>query len=110
MKLAQWLSGGVLPFLLLTAGAFFTISIGWHLLRHPGRCLAAVGAKGRKSALRALSVALAGTLGVGNIAGVATAIVLGGAGAVFWMWVSALLAMMLKYAEILLAVKHRRSS
>lgn len=55
-----------------------------------------------------MTVALAGTLGVGNIVGVASAITLGGAGAIFWMWVSALCAMALKYAEITLALRHRR--
>lgn len=59
---------------------------------------------------RALTLALAGTLGVGNIVGVASAIAMGGAGAIFWMWVSAAVAMILKYAEVLLAVTHRRTS
>ncbi len=53
-------------------------------------------------------MALAGTLGVGNIVGVAGAIAVGGFGAIFWMWVSALFAMVLKYAEIVLAISHRR--
>jgi len=56
------------------------------------------------SPLRALTVALAGTLGVGNITGVAAAILLGGSGALFWMWVSALCTMLIKYAEVYLAV------
>ena len=59
---------------------------------------------------RALTLALAGTLGVGNIVGVASAIAMGGAGAIFWMWVSAAVAMILKYAEVLLAVTHHRTS
>ncbi|MBQ4067139.1 MAG: amino acid carrier protein, partial [Clostridia bacterium] len=58
---------------------------------------------------RALSQALAGTLGVGNMTGVATAICQGGPGAVFWMWVSALVAMSIKYFEVGLAVKTRVS-
>ncbi len=58
--------------------------------------------------MKALSIALAGTLGVGNIVGVATALYLGGAGAIFWMLFSALVAMVLKYAEIVLALRHRR--
>ena len=62
------------------------------------------------SPFSSLSVALAGTLGVGNISGVAVAISLGGAGAVFWMLVSALLGASLKYAEAYLAVKHRCES
>ncbi len=57
---------------------------------------------------KAMLVALAGTLGVGNIAGVASAIAIGGAGAVLWMLVSAVAALPLKYAEIVLAVRHRR--
>lgn len=57
-----------------------------------------------KNPFRAMTVALAGTLGVGNIVGVATAVHLGGAGALFWMWVSALFAAMLKYGETVLAV------
>ena len=59
------------------------------------------------SPFEAVCTALAGTVGTGNIAGVALAISMGGPGAVFWMWVSALLGMGLKYAEICLAVKYR---
>ncbi|MBQ8340941.1 MAG: amino acid carrier protein [Clostridia bacterium] len=104
----QVLTGVILPLLLLAAGAWFAVTVGRRLIRHPRRCLAAMGGKEKGSALRALSVALAGTLGVGNIAGVATAIVLGGAGAIFWMWISACLAMFLKYAEIVLAMRYRQ--
>ena len=104
----QILLGVVLPLLLMGAGAFFAVSLGKILLRHPRRTWRALRGEGDGSAARALAVALAGTLGVGNIAGVATAMVLGGAGAVFWMWISALLAMLLKYAEIVLAVRTRR--
>lgn len=56
---------------------------------------------------QAVSTALASTVGTGNIAGVATAIVSGGPGAVFWMWVSAFFGMMTKYAEVVLAVHFR---
>ena len=59
------------------------------------------------SPFQALSVALAGTLGVGNISGVAIALSLGGAGAIFWMWVSALCAMIIKYSEVVLALHYR---
>lgn len=55
----------------------------------------------------AMSAALAGSMGIGNIAGVATALTLGGPGAIFWMWVSALFGMMTKYAEILLGYRFR---
>lgn len=60
------------------------------------------------SPYRAVSSALASSIGTGNIVGVATAIAAGGAGAVFWMWVSAIFGMAIKYAEIFLAVKFRR--
>lgn len=63
--------------------------------------------QGAISPFQATATALAGAMGTGNIAGVATAIVSGGPGAVFWMWASSLFAMALKYAEILLAVKFR---
>jgi AGCS family alanine or glycine:cation symporter len=62
------------------------------------------------SPFRALTLALAGTLGVGNLVGVANAVAIGGAGAIFWLWISALVAMILKYAEIVLAVLHRRAT
>lgn len=63
--------------------------------------------EGGVSPFEAVCTALAGTVGTGNIAGVVLAITLGGPGAVFWMWVSALLGMGTKYVEIYLAVKYR---
>lgn len=65
------------------------------------------GAEGDVSHFKALMTALAATIGNGNIAGVATAITLGGPGAIFWMWIVGLLGMATKYAEALLAVKYR---
>jgi len=59
------------------------------------------------SSFKALCMALSNTLGVGNIAGVAMAIALGGPGAVLWIWIAALLALVIKYAEITLGVKYR---
>jgi len=59
------------------------------------------------SSLQSACTALSATVGTGNIAGVAGAISLGGAGAVFWMWISALLGMAVKYAEIALAIRYR---
>lgn len=58
-------------------------------------------------AFHALCTALSATVGTGNIAGVATAIVLGGPGALFWMWMTALVGMVTKYSEAVLAVKYR---
>ena len=63
--------------------------------------------EGSVSPFQAVTTALAGTIGTGSIAGVATALVLGGPGAVFWMWISALLGMVTKYSEIVLAIKFR---
>ena len=62
------------------------------------------------SPFQAVTTALAGTIGTGSIAGVSTALVLGGPGAVFWMWISALLGMVTKYSEIVLAVNFREKS
>ena len=66
--------------------------------------------KGDISPFQALTTALAATIGTGNIAGVATAITLGGPGAIFWMWVSAFFGMATKYAEVVLAVHYRQNS
>ena len=62
---------------------------------------------GKISAFEAMSTALAGSMGIGNIAGVASALVAGGPGAIFWMWVSSLFGMMTKYAEIVLGYRYR---
>lgn len=66
--------------------------------------------KGAVTQLQALSTALAATIGTGSIAGVATAIFYGGPGAVFWMWMSALVGMMTGCAEKILAVRYREKS
>ena len=63
--------------------------------------------EGEVTPFQALSTALAATVGTGNIAGVTGAIAVGGPGAVFWMWLSALFGMVTKYAEVVLAVKYR---
>jgi len=72
--------------------------------RHPP-----AGAAGDISPYAALMTALAATVGIGNIAGVATAIAIGGPGALFWMWMTALVGMATKYAEVLLAVHYRET-
>jgi len=64
-------------------------------------------AEGDISHFQALMTALSATVGVGNIAGVATAIAVGGPGALFWMWVTGLLGMATKYSEAVLAIKYR---
>lgn len=65
------------------------------------------GKEGEVSSFGALCMALSATIGTGNIVGVATALVAGGPGALFWMWIAALLGTATKYAECLLAIKYR---
>ncbi len=92
-------------------GVFLIIYLRPFFVTKPRKMLAALRSDGSKdgvSPLRAMTVALAGTLGVGNIAGVASAIYIGGSGAIFWMLVSAVAALPIKYAEIVLAVRHRK--
>lgn len=104
--------GMLLPIVILISGGFFLLYLKGFFLRHPIRTLRAMFSreKGAKhSPLFELSLSLAGTLGVGNIAGVAVALAVGGAGALFWMWISALLSMILKYAEIVLGLRYRRA-
>lgn len=64
-------------------------------------------AEGTLSHFQALMTALAATIGIGNIAGVATAIAVGGLGALFWLWVTAFIGMIIKYGEAILAVRYR---
>ena len=66
-----------------------------------------VAGEGEVTPFQALTTALAATVGTGNIAGVTGAIFIGGPGAVFWMWIAALVGMMTKYAEVVLAVNYR---
>lgn len=84
----------------------FGVKIWWRATA--GQLLRSGQSSGGLSALQTLSTALAATLGTGSIAGVATALTWGGPGSVFWMWVSALLAMMTGWAEKALSVSLRR--
>jgi AGCS family alanine or glycine:cation symporter len=107
--------GPAMLILLLGTGVFLTIGLrGMTITRIPyafGQLL-----KGRKgsgegeiSPFNALMTALSSTVGTGNIAGVATAIGIGGPGALFWMWCAALVGMATKYAEAVLAVNYRET-
>ncbi|KAB1654518.1 sodium:alanine symporter family protein [Pseudoclavibacter chungangensis] len=100
--------------LLLGTGIYMTFRLGFVQLRGlgPGLSLGLIrrsdeGSSGDVSQYKALATALAATVGTGNIAGVATAVALGGPGAIFWMWVSGLFGMSLKYSESFLAVRFR---
>lgn len=66
--------------------------------------------EGEVTAFQAVATALAATVGTGNVAGVATAIALGGPGAIFWMWIAAILGMTTKFAEVVLAVNFREKT
>ena len=109
-----WGPALLIPLLLLT-GVYLTIvlrALQFHKLGH-ALWLALVkrkedGYAGDISHYEALSVALSATVGVGNIAGVATAIFLGGPGALLWMWVTGLVGMATKYSEAFLGVRFRR--
>lgn len=101
----------ITPILLILCGGYFAVRLRLFYFLHPARTVKEMLKRRRSggiSPFRAVTLALAGTLGVGNIAGVASSIAIGGYGSVFWMWVSALVAMVLKYAEITLAIRHRR--
>ena len=109
--LNEYIFGVSVPVILICAGVFYGMRLGWFHLRHTVRIFRVLTERGSgsgTSSARALSLALAGTLGVGNIVGVSAAIASGGFGAIFWMWVSAFFAMILKYAEIVLALRYRR--
>ena len=95
------------PAAILVCGTATLIRIRAFFVLHPLRTARILFSGGKSSGVgswAALSVSLAGVLGVGNIAGVCVAMALGGPGAIFWMWVSALLSMPLKYAEVYLGV------
>lgn len=112
----QYILGAAVPALLILCGVVFCFKLEFFHFRHPIKLLSrAVGrsesaGRGGTSRAGALCMALAGTLGTGNIVGVALAICGGGAGALFWMWVSAGAAMIVKYAEITLALDSRTLS
>ncbi len=117
-EMGDFLWGGPLLAAFLAAGLWYSFGSGFfQIFGLPVWWKTTVGSlfrrkKGRTEGrgvtqLQALSTALAATVGTGSIAGVATAIVYGGPGAVFWMWMSALLGMAVSCAEKTLAVRHR---
>jgi len=105
--------GPPMMILLIGVGCYLTLRLGFIQFRGFGRGFRMVlgkepGAEGEISHFQALSSALSATIGVGNIVGVATAILVGGPGAVFWMWMTALVGMGTKYSSCLLSVKYRK--
>lgn len=100
--------------LILGVGLYFSFRTRFLQVRKLGFSLSTIWRKLREkpepggvSPFQAVCTALAATVGTGNIAGVAGAIAIGGPGAIFWMWIAALLGMVVKYAEVVLAVRYR---
>lgn len=105
--------GPPLLILLLGLGVYYTIIFKGLQIRYLPRAMKLAFGRQEESThgdithFQSLMTALAATLGIGNIAGVATALMAGGVGALFWMWIVAILGMIVKYAEAILAVKFR---
>lgn len=109
----------VTPVALLLAGVYFAVRLRFFFVLHPRRLLRGLFGKKKTTAVdagvagkppspfRAACIAMAGTIGVGNITGVSLALLTGGPGAIFWMWICAFAAMLLKYAEITLSMDSR---
>jgi len=110
-----WVWGAPLLILLMGIGIYLTVVLKGLQFRYLGYALKLVlfpkksdnKGDGDISHFASLMTALAATIGIGNIAGVATAVTVGGFGALFWMWVTALIGMAIKYAEAILAIKYR---
>ena len=105
------------PFLLLSVGIFFTLYLGFPQIRYFKHAIGITtgrfdkdGAKGDTSHFQALATALSGTVGTGNIGGVALALHLGGPAALFWMWVTAFFGMTSKFVEVTLSHKYREKT
>ena len=93
----------LLPILVASAGLYLLVRLRFFFICHPIRTMGEfTSALGDRGARRSLCLALAGTLGVGNIFGVAAGIMIGGAGSLFWLFLSSIFAMIIKYAETLL--------
>ena len=109
----DFLSGKVFIPLVLGLGSYFTIRSGFVQFRyfpHMFGYYSAVGATGNHhlSSFQALSLSLAGRVGTGNIVGVGIAVSMGGPGAVFWMWMTALLGMSSSFFECTLGQLYKR--
>ena len=109
---SDFVCGYPLFFLLVGGGLFFFIYSGFVPLRYYGRAIKSLRsddtkAEGQISSFEALASAIAATVGMGNIAGVAIALSIGGPGAIFWMWISSMLGMATKFFEGTLAVMYK---
>ena len=116
-QLTNWLWGMPLLVTIFVTGVFLTVRSGFFQFRHLGHIVKSMFSKERREGggddgknltpFQAISVAIGGTVGVSNMSGVATAIATGGPGALFWLWIAALLGMVIKMAEVTLAVYYR---
>lgn len=112
-QINSWAWGPVMLVLLLGTGLYLSIGLRFATVRKIPRAFRLLfkGTKGQGagdiSPFSALMTSLSATIGTGNIAGVATALALGGPGALFWMWITALVGMATKYAEAVCAVRFR---
>lgn len=100
--------GPLLPIFLFICGIFLIFKLSFKPFVRPSKLMKGLIGKDHKGSFKAACLSLSGTLGVGNIAGVASAIGIGGAGAIFWMWIFALMAMIIKYAEVVLAMRYTK--
>ncbi|MEC7187643.1 MAG: alanine/glycine:cation symporter family protein [Pseudohongiellaceae bacterium] len=105
------------PTFLLATGIFFTLYLGFPQIRYFRHAIGVTsgkfdkeGAKGDTSHFQALATALSGTVGTGNIGGVALALHLGGPAALFWMWMTAFFGMTSKFVEVTLSHKYRNET
>lgn len=110
--ISDFVCGYPLFILLVGGGLFFLIYSGFVPLRYYGRAIKSLKseddkAEGQISSFEALTSAIAATVGMGNIAGVAIALSIGGPGAIFWMWVSSILGMATKFFEGTLSVMYK---
>ena len=114
--LSSFIWGPFTLVLLLGVGTYLSLGlklIPWRKIPYAFRQLLSgrkASGDGEISPFNALMTAMSATVGTGNIAGVATAIFIGGPGAIFWMWITALVGMATKYSEALLAVKYRETN
>lgn len=111
--------GLVMPALLLGTGIYLTVGLKFMPIRRLKAGFQSLFSKKSNThteandgitPMQSLMTALSGTIGAGNIIGVASAILIGGPGAIFWMWMTALVGMATKYAEALMAIKYRTRS
>lgn len=112
--LNDFLSGKLLIVLIVGLGSYFTLRSRFVQFRHFGHMFSVFkesirGQGGQLSSFQALMLSLAGRVGAGNIAGVGVAVTLGGPGAVFWMWVTALVGMSSSFFECSLAQAYKRA-